>query len=171
MEEGKVRHIRRDPRVNLVVANADWPYKGVEIRTEARLTTDGFYDVLRRTADRYLGPGSGDETAPRYEPGVVIRVEPGVVRAWDYTDEVSIGHRTSDRLPVRRRAGDRALDPPPVKARHDDLDGIARRLPLRVVADDRRPVRAPAGELRHGRDDRVVASLAHPTASTIPVTR
>ncbi len=88
MEEGKVRHIRQDPRVNLVVANADWPYKGVEIRTQARLTTDGFYDVLRRTADRYLGPGSGDEMAPRYEPGVVIRVEPGVVRAWDYTDEV-----------------------------------------------------------------------------------
>jgi hypothetical protein len=25
--------------------------------------------------------------ASSYEPGVVIRVEPGVIRAWDYEDE------------------------------------------------------------------------------------
>jgi PPOX class probable F420-dependent enzyme len=34
-DEGKVRHIKRDPRVSIVVANADWPCKGVEVRGTA----------------------------------------------------------------------------------------------------------------------------------------
>ena len=31
-DKGKVRHIERDPRVSIVVANSDWPYKGIEVR-------------------------------------------------------------------------------------------------------------------------------------------
>jgi PPOX class probable F420-dependent enzyme len=48
MDDGKVRHILRDPRVSIVVANSDWPYKGVEVRGTATISPDGFYDVLRR---------------------------------------------------------------------------------------------------------------------------
>jgi PPOX class probable F420-dependent enzyme len=58
-DKGKVRHIERDPRVSIVVANSDWPYKGIEVRGEARLSPDGFFDVLGRTARRYFGEEVG----------------------------------------------------------------------------------------------------------------
>ncbi len=86
-EGGKVGHIRRDPRVTVVVANQTWPYKGFELRGEATVSPDGFYDVLRRTALRYDGPEAADRMVANYAPGVVIRAEPGVIRAWDYEDE------------------------------------------------------------------------------------
>ena len=89
-DKGKVRHIERDPRVTIVVANSDWPYKGIEVRGEARLIDDAdeFYSVLGRTARRYFGEETGAGFADSFtEPGVVIRIEPGDLRAWDYTDE------------------------------------------------------------------------------------
>ena len=86
-EGGKVAHVQRDPRVTVVVANSEWPYKGFEIRGEATVSGDDFYDVLRRTALRYDGPEAAERMVSSYAPGVVIRVEPGVIRAWDYEDE------------------------------------------------------------------------------------
>jgi PPOX class probable F420-dependent enzyme len=87
-DKGKVRHIERDPRVSIVVANSDWPYKGMEVRGEARLSEDGFFDVLGRTARRYFGEEVGAGFAASFtKPGVVIRIEPGELRAWDYSDE------------------------------------------------------------------------------------
>jgi PPOX class probable F420-dependent enzyme len=88
-DKGKVRHIRRDPRVSIVVANSDWPYRGIEVRGEARLSEAGFFDVLGRTARRYFGDEVGAGFAEGFtQPGVVIRIEPGNLRAWDYSDEV-----------------------------------------------------------------------------------
>ena len=88
-EGGKVGHVRRDPRVTVVVANHDWPYKGFELRGEATVSTepDDFYDALRRTALRYDGPEAAERMVSTYTPGAVIRLEPGVIRAWDYEDE------------------------------------------------------------------------------------
>lgn len=86
-EGGKVAHVRRDPRVTVVVANQDWPYKGFELRGEASVGSSDFFDVLRRTALRYDGPEAAERMVASYAPGAVIRIEPGVVRAWDYEDE------------------------------------------------------------------------------------
>jgi PPOX class probable F420-dependent enzyme len=86
-DDGKVRHLTRDPRASIVVANSEWPYKGLEVRGEAQLSDDGFYDVLDRTARRYMGEESAARMVASYAPGVVIRLEPGVLRAWDYADE------------------------------------------------------------------------------------
>jgi PPOX class probable F420-dependent enzyme len=87
-EGGKVAHVRRDPRVTVVVANHDLPYKGFELRGEATVSTEPFYEVLARTALRYEGPEAADRMVREYPPGVVIRIEPGVIRAWDYADDV-----------------------------------------------------------------------------------
>ena len=87
MENGKVRHIVRDPRVTVVVANSEWPYKGLEIRARATVSPEGFYDVLRRTGQRYMGDEAAERMVSTYAPGVVIRIEPGDLRAWDYADE------------------------------------------------------------------------------------
>jgi len=86
-DRGKVRHIRRDPRVSFVVANQDWPYKGLEIRTDATVSTTDFYGVLRRTAERFLGADEAEAMAASNAEGVVIRIEPGQVRGWSYEDE------------------------------------------------------------------------------------
>jgi PPOX class probable F420-dependent enzyme len=86
-EGGKIAHIERDPRVTVVVYTSDWPYKGFELRGEATVSSEGFYDVLRRTALRYDGPEAAERMASTYAPGVVIRVEPGSTRGWDYADE------------------------------------------------------------------------------------
>ena len=87
VEGGKVGHVQRDPRVTVVVNNQEWPYKGFEIRGEATVSADDFYGVLRRTALRYDGPEAAERMVASYAPGVVIRVEPGTIRAWDYEDE------------------------------------------------------------------------------------
>jgi PPOX class probable F420-dependent enzyme len=86
-ENGKVRHIRRDPRVSFVVANAEWPYKGLEVRGQATITTDDFYGVLGRAARRYMGAEAEERMVAETPPGVVIRIEPAVLRGWDYADE------------------------------------------------------------------------------------
>ena len=89
-QNGKVRHIERDPRVSIVVANAEWPYKGIEIRGRATVSGDGFYEVLERTARRYMGEEAATRMVASYAPGVVIRIEPdgpSGLRAWDYADE------------------------------------------------------------------------------------
>ena len=87
VEGGKVGHVRRDPRVTVVVANQTWPYKGFEVRGEAVIETASFYDVLRRTALRYDGPEAAERMVASYAPGVVLRIEPGAVRGWSYEDE------------------------------------------------------------------------------------
>lgn len=89
IEGGKVSHVQRDPRVTIVVANHDWPYKGFELRGDATVSTepDDFYGVLHRTGLRYSGPEAADRMVSTYAPGAVIRIEPGMIRAWDYEDE------------------------------------------------------------------------------------
>jgi PPOX class probable F420-dependent enzyme len=86
-ESGKLRHIDRDPRVSFVVANAEWPYRGLEVRGEATISPDDFYGVLARTARRYMGAEAEERMVRETPPGVVIRIEPTVIRGWDYADE------------------------------------------------------------------------------------
>ena len=86
-DDGKVRHIARDPRVTIVVGNSDWPYKGIEVRGEAQVSDEGFYELLGSTARRYLGEEAAERILGSYKPGVVIRIEPGDLRVWDYAKE------------------------------------------------------------------------------------
>src|SRR3954468_3324580 len=87
-DKGKIADIRRDPRVSIVVANSDWPYKGLEIRAEAKLSPKGYLGAVERTARRYLGDDAAKRMVAEAGDGLVIRIEPGNLRAWDYTDEV-----------------------------------------------------------------------------------
>jgi PPOX class probable F420-dependent enzyme len=83
----KVRHLRRDPRATFVVANGTWPYRGIEVRGVATITSDDFYGVLRRTAERFQGLDEAQRMVDTYEPGVVILLAPGVTRGWAYEDD------------------------------------------------------------------------------------
>ena len=87
-DDVKARHLRGDPRAGLVVYESEPPYAGVEITTEARLTEQGYMEVERRLAVRYLGREAGERYAESVgSTGLVIRLEPGKLRTWDFADE------------------------------------------------------------------------------------
>ena len=62
-DDVKVRHLRRDPRANIVVYEHGPPYRGIEIRADARLDPrlrERFAVLRRRAAD--------DGAAARHRP-------------------------------------------------------------------------------------------------------
>lgn len=80
----KVRHIRRDPRVSIAVCEQEPPYRGIELRGRARVEPATAGTGLR-IASRYIGAErAGDWVGPN---DVVIRIEPGELRAWDFKDD------------------------------------------------------------------------------------
>jgi PPOX class probable F420-dependent enzyme len=86
--DAKARHLRRDPRATLVVAESEKPLRGVELRTEVRFVEDGVNATARRIAARYLGPDEGPAYADAHGGSdVIVRLEPGHVRVWDFVDE------------------------------------------------------------------------------------
>jgi PPOX class probable F420-dependent enzyme len=87
----KMRNVRRDRRVSVMVAEDDPPYRGIEVRGEAKFVETAAEPILRRLAERYLGTRDAEgylERMREWTAGAkVIRVEPGVLRAWDFADE------------------------------------------------------------------------------------
>ncbi len=54
----KARHLRRDPRATILVAESERPLRGVEVRGSAQFIDDGVTETARRIVARY-----GDEEA------------------------------------------------------------------------------------------------------------
>jgi PPOX class probable F420-dependent enzyme len=88
----KARHLRRDRRASIVVCEHVVPYRGVELRCSAQFVTAGIKDAVTRIASRYLGREAGAAYAERAKDDLLLRLEPGEVRAWDFADE----HALSD---------------------------------------------------------------------------
>src|SRR5215469_593392 len=83
----KAAHLRRDSRASIVVCEHAPPYRGVELRCTAQLITAGAHEAVRRIASRYLGPQAGAAYAEGAGDDLLIRLEPGDLRAWDFADE------------------------------------------------------------------------------------
>jgi len=83
----KVRHLRRDPRASILVYENEPPYRGVEIRTTAELRETGGLEVIREMAVRYLGKEVGEAYAAESGDSLLIRLEPGDLRTWDFSDD------------------------------------------------------------------------------------
>ena len=91
-ENVKARHLRRDPRATILVAESDPPLRAVEVRGRARFIEEGVSETALRIVARY--EGSDDGAADVEALGgtdVIIRIEPGDIRVWDYADEFSAG--------------------------------------------------------------------------------
>lgn len=86
----KARHIRRDAKVSISVAEDSPPYRGIEVRGEASIERADAFETTRRIAVRYLGAklGAAYVEAFREADLVLIRVKPGALRAWDFADEM-----------------------------------------------------------------------------------
>lgn len=90
-DDVKAYCVRSDPRVALVVFDQEPPYRGVELRARAQLVTDDVVETNRRIAVRYLGEERGTAYASTVDDDlVIVRLDPGVVRAWDFADEYSL---------------------------------------------------------------------------------
>ena len=74
----KAGHLRRDPRASIVVCDDGLPYRGIELRATAKLS---------EIATRYLGPEAGGQYADSAGDDLLIRLEPGELRAWDFADD------------------------------------------------------------------------------------
>ena len=83
----KAAHLRRDPRASIVVCEHSPPYRGAELRCTVQLRTAGVGDAVARIASRYLGPQAGAAYAGTARDDLLIRLEPGDLRAWDFADE------------------------------------------------------------------------------------
>src|SRR5215472_11202956 len=83
----KAGHLRRDPRASIVVCEHSPPYRGVEVRCNAQLLTVGVDDAVQRIASRYLGREAGAAYAEQAPDDLLIRLEPGNLRAWDFADQ------------------------------------------------------------------------------------
>jgi PPOX class probable F420-dependent enzyme len=82
----KAGHLRRDPRAGIVVCEHGPPYRGLELRANVRLTSSADRSIVRRIATRYLGPEAGARYAETGGDDLLIRLEPGELRAWDFAD-------------------------------------------------------------------------------------
>ena len=88
-DDVKAQHLGRDPRANILVYEHEPPYRGVELRGDAQLLHEPASEAARRIAVRYVGEAAGSSYAERGGSDILIRLEPGTVRAWDFSDEFS----------------------------------------------------------------------------------
>jgi PPOX class probable F420-dependent enzyme len=89
----KGRHIKRDPRVSVVLADDEVPLPGIEVRARVEVVpTEADLATLRRMAVRYLGPERGNAWVDGIDPASqqTLRVVPGVLRTWDFADEPAL---------------------------------------------------------------------------------
>jgi PPOX class probable F420-dependent enzyme len=85
--DGKVKHLRKDPQANIVVCEHSPPYRAIELRCEVQLITEGVEDATRRIATRYLGPEGAAAYIDSGGDDLLVRLEPGVLRTWDFADD------------------------------------------------------------------------------------
>jgi hypothetical protein len=86
-DDVKARHLANNPRAGIVVCEHEPPYRGVEVRCDAVLTT-GAEEIARRLAIRYLGPERGAAYADGELDDLLVRLVPGELRAWDFADDL-----------------------------------------------------------------------------------
>ena len=85
----KARHLRRDPRATILVAESDPPLRAVEVRGLARFIEEDVSETALRIVTRYEGPAdAAADVAALRGADVIVRIEPGDIRAWDYADEL-----------------------------------------------------------------------------------
>jgi PPOX class probable F420-dependent enzyme len=85
----KLRHLRRDPRVSIVVYEHEPPYRGLEARGQAHLVAEGVPEAVASMAVRYLGPEEGLAYPATAGEGILLRLESAELRGWDFADDLA----------------------------------------------------------------------------------
>ncbi len=89
----KLRHIEREGRAVAVVSDNEPPFRGIEVSGTPTIVRDPAVvaATLERITHRYLSPKSAAAYLATFnDPSVVIRLEPGTLRTWDFADDHSL---------------------------------------------------------------------------------
>ena len=87
----KARHLRRDPRATILVAESEPPLRGVEVRGSAQFIDDGVTETTRRIVAKYGDEEAEADAEERRGADVIVRLEPDHIRIWDFADEFDAG--------------------------------------------------------------------------------
>jgi len=84
----KIAMLKHDPRCSILVAENEHPYRAIEARGESQISTVDYADlgieIVRRYVEAYDPGGSASDYL--LDGGVIVRIEPTALRAWDYAD-------------------------------------------------------------------------------------
>jgi hypothetical protein len=89
----KIAMLERDPRLTIVLAEDAFPYRAIEIRGRARLTSHDYHEVGAAICRPYVEAFAPTSTVEAYlseQPGVIVRIEARTTTCWDYADEVAM---------------------------------------------------------------------------------
>lgn len=79
----KLKHLKRDPRVTLLIFETTPPFRRVQVATQATWGSDGLDETRRSISSRYLGDEKSKTfTEKRRGNGVVVRIPSREARAW-----------------------------------------------------------------------------------------
>lgn len=80
----KLKHIRRDQTVTLLIFEAVPPFRGVQVTGKASIGPEGLDETRRAITSRYLSDEASKEfTERRRGNGVVVRIPSSGARTWD----------------------------------------------------------------------------------------
>ena len=91
-QDVKARNLARDPRATILVAENELPYRGIEVSGQATVkAVSDLMPLVRRLAQRYMGEEAGLAYAETFADDdlELVRLTPGIVRAWDFNDDHS----------------------------------------------------------------------------------
>jgi hypothetical protein len=85
----KIDMLERDSRLTLLLAENAFPYRAIEVRGRARMSSDGYreqaIEICRRYVEAY-DPGTPVESYVSDEAGRIVEIEADVTHCWDYAD-------------------------------------------------------------------------------------
>jgi len=79
----KERHLRRDPRVSLLVVDPDDTYRWLSVSGDAELTTEGADEQIDKLAKKYLGKDEYPWRKPD-EQRIKVRIRPDHVDSYGF---------------------------------------------------------------------------------------
>lgn len=83
-DDVKLKHLKRDPRVTLLIFESTPPFRGVQVSGEAEVTREGLDEVRRSITSRYLDDEASKAfTEGRRGNGAVVRMASRLAKAWD----------------------------------------------------------------------------------------
>ena len=112
INDGKLGHLRKDPRCTLLIFETVAPFRGVEVRGVAALTPCDVSEMRRSIAIRYLGPEAGKRFAAQRAStaGVLFQLVPDQPRVWSLMSILAgAGDGDGDIVPAIHAAASEAV--------------------------------------------------------------
>jgi hypothetical protein len=81
--DGKLQHLKRDPRAVLMIFETIAPFRDVKIRADVELDESHVEDARRSISARYLGSEMAQAFVAERGEGVVVRLSASAAHVWD----------------------------------------------------------------------------------------